>query len=56
MSARNHDQNARSSRTPPVQPDYADEISTETLEAIRRLADPDGKRAKARTLIYQPAW
>jgi hypothetical protein len=32
-------------------PDYADEITSEQLEAIRNRIDPDGTRAKRRTLI-----
>jgi hypothetical protein len=43
-------------RTPPVQPDYPDEITPQQLEVIRRLADPDGSKAKRRTLLYAPAW
>jgi hypothetical protein len=47
---------AKVGRTPPRQPDYQDEVTPEQLEAIRRLSDPDGKRAKSRTLVHSPAW
>lgn len=47
---------AKAGRTPPRQPDYQDEITPERLDVIRRLADPDGARAKERTLLYSPAW
>lgn len=43
-------------RKPLKQPDYADEISEEQLEAIRKLADPEGKRAKKRVLLYADTW
>lgn len=42
--------------TPPACPDYADEITTEQLETIRGRTDPDGDRAKRRTMIHAPAW
>lgn len=47
---------ASTGRTPPRQPDYPDEISSEQLEAIRKMTDPDGKRAEKRTELYSPAW
>lgn len=45
---------ARTSRTPPSQPDYPDELTPEQLDAIRRLAGTD--TAKERQLLYSPAW
>jgi hypothetical protein len=41
---------------PPPCPDYADEITADQLDAIRRRIDPDGNRAKRRTVIHAPAW
>lgn len=43
-------------QTPPKQPDYSDEISVEQLDAIRKLADPQGKHAANRVLLYPDAW
>ena len=43
-------------RTPPRQPDYQDEILKEQLDAIRHLADPEGKHASGRVLLYPDAW
>lgn len=50
MSARKQNRPIHS-RIPP-HPNYEDEISQEQIEAIRRLADPDGKRAEKRVLLY----
>lgn len=39
-------------RAAPPHPDYNDEISHERMDIIRRLADPDGKRAAKRVIMY----
>lgn len=36
----------------PLHPEYNDEITTEQMDVIRRLADPDGKRAARRVALY----
>lgn len=36
----------------PVHPEYNDEIGIEQMDAIRKLADPDGKRAARRVALY----
>lgn len=36
----------------PAHPEYNDEISSEQINTIRRLADPDGKRAAKRVVLY----
>lgn len=46
----------RMGRTPPHQPDYPDELTTEQLDAIRKHVDPNGEQAKQRELLYSPAW
>jgi hypothetical protein len=56
MSADKLNRPVKSGRTPQRQPDYPDEICQDTIEAIRKLADPDGTMAKKRTLLYSPAW
>ena len=56
MSERKFDPVAKVGRTPPMQPDYGDEITSAQLEAIRREADPDGGKAMGRILLYAPAW
>ena len=43
-------------RTPPRQPDYRDELTSEQIEAIRKLSDPDGSKAAKRTVLHAPAW
>jgi hypothetical protein len=45
-------------RNPPPPPpnDYSDEVSDEQLEALRKLVDPDGTRAKHRRLLCEPGW
>lgn len=50
------DEARKAGRTPPRQPDYQDEISAEQIEAIRRLADPDGANAQTRVLLYPAGW
>ena len=50
------DEARKAERTPPRQPDYQDEISAEQMEAIRKLADPDGANAKTRVLLYPAGW
>lgn len=42
--------------TPPACPDYADEVTNEQIEAIRQRVDPNGDRAKRRTIVHAPAW
>lgn len=36
----------------PAQPNYDDELTAEQVEALRKLADPDGSRARKRVLLY----
>jgi hypothetical protein len=43
---------ARNLKAAPPHPLYDDEISSEQLDAIRRLADPEGKRAAKRVILY----
>jgi len=43
-----------SGQTPPVCPNYSDELTREQHDAIRRLANPD--REAPRTLLHAPAW
>lgn len=52
MTARKDHRPHRNHRPIPVHPDYQDEISEAQIEAIRSLADPDGKRASKRVLMY----
>ena len=56
MSADTQKQTVKARRTPPRQPDYQDEILKEQLDAIRHLADPEGKNASGRVLLYPDAW
>ncbi|RZT56982.1 hypothetical protein EV283_1039 [Sphingomonas sp. BK036] len=41
---------------PPLQPNYQDELTDDHASAIRKAADPDGKRAAARNPLYNPGW
>jgi hypothetical protein len=43
-------------KLPPAQPNYQDELTTEQLEVIAKLVDPDGNRASQRKLIYSAGW
>ncbi|MEP2735592.1 MAG: hypothetical protein ABJP34_04775 [Erythrobacter sp.] len=52
MSARKTVQQGRVRKTGPAHPNYQDEITNGQLEAIRHLADPDGKRASKRVALY----
>jgi hypothetical protein len=56
MSANTQKRTVKARRTPPRQPDYQDEILKEQLDAIRHLADPEGKHASGRVLLYPDAW
>ena len=56
MAADTQKQTVKARRTPPRQPDYQDEILKEQLDAIRHLADPEGKHASGRVLLYPDAW
>ena len=56
MSADTQNRPVKARRTPPRQPDYQDEILKEQLDAIRHLADPEGKHASGRVLLYPEAW
>lgn len=51
MTARKNNRQAAHKAVPP-HPEYNDELSREQVEAIRRLADPDGARAKKRVALY----
>lgn len=52
MTAKTHHGPRHNHKAPPPHPDYADEISSKQIEVIRHLADPDGKRAAKRVLMY----
>ena len=41
---------------PQPHPNYQDELSKEQIETIRKLADPDGRNAGGRVLLYPDAW
>lgn len=52
MSARKSVRQGRVRKAGPAHPNYQDEITFDQLNAIRRLADPDGKRAAKRVALY----
>jgi len=52
MTVRKHERPAKNGRQVPIHPNYQDEIGPEAIDAIRKLADPDGKRAASRVLLY----
>lgn len=52
MTVQKHERPAKIGRQVPVQPNYPDEISDSAMDAIRKLADPDGTRAASRVLLY----
>lgn len=52
MSASKTARPARNAKAAPPHPLYDDEISSEQLDVIRRLADPDGARAAKRVILY----
>lgn len=52
MSAHKLHRPGRNHRAAPPHPMYNDEISESQIEAIRHLADPDGKRAGKRVILY----
>ena len=52
MSARKHGRPGRNHQGAPPHPEYHDEITNDQIEVIRRLADPDGKRAAKRVILY----
>lgn len=56
MSANTQNRPVKTSRTPPRQPDYQDEILKNQMVAIRQLADPEGKHARGRVLLYPEVW
>lgn len=41
---------------PQPHPNYQDELSKDQIETIRKLADPDGRNANGRVLLYPDAW
>ena len=43
---------ARNHKLAPPPSDYHDEISKDQIAAIRHVADPDGKRAGKRVILY----
>lgn len=49
--SRPHGRNA-----PQPHPNYQDELTREQIEEIRKIADPDGRNAKGRVLLYPDAW
>ncbi|MEL7685538.1 hypothetical protein AAG594_14465 [Citromicrobium bathyomarinum] len=52
MSARKFVRAGRFRKTGPAHPNYQDEINDDQIQTIRRLADPDGKRAAKRVALY----
>lgn len=52
MSPRKTARPASSLKAAPPHPLYDDEISSKQLDAIRRLADPEGTRAAKRVILY----
>lgn len=52
MTERQHKRHVRAARPARPHPNYNDEISIEQIEVIRKLADPDGRRAAKRVLLY----
>ena len=52
MSADKHVRPTRNPKSAPPHPDYHDEISKDQIAAIRHLADPEGKRASKRVILY----
>lgn len=52
MSAKKADMQSRAYKAAQPHPAYDDEISEEQINVIRKLADPDGKRAAKRVLLY----
>lgn len=52
MSANKHDRPGLNKNAAPPHPDYNDEITDEQIAAIRHLADPEGKRAGKRVVMY----
>jgi len=52
MSASKHPRPSRNHKAAPPHPTYEDEITAQQMEVIRHLADPEGKRAAKRVLLY----
>lgn len=52
MSANKHLRPGRNHKAAPPHPDYNDEITDDQIAAIRHLADPEGKRAGKRVVLY----
>ena len=52
MNARKSVRQGRVRKAGPAHPNYQDEISVDQLQVIRRLADPEGKRASKRVALY----
>ena len=52
MNARKSVRQGRVRKAGPTHPNYQDEITIAQLDVIRRLADPDGKRAAKRVALY----
>ena len=52
MNARQPARSRRMSKACPAHPVYNDNLSESQIEAIRKLADPEGKRAAKRVLLY----
>jgi len=52
MSSRKHPRPGRNPKAAPPHPTYDDEISEAQIDTIRHLADPDGKRASKRVILY----
>lgn len=52
MSANKHSRARQNTHAPRAHPDYSDEISGDQIAVIHRMADPDGRRAAKRVLLY----
>lgn len=52
MNAKKADRQGRALKAARPHPAYNDEISSDQIDAIRKLADPDGKRAAKRVVLY----
>lgn len=52
MSVRKNTRPGRNHKAAPPHPTYDDEITQEQMDVIRRIADPEGKRAAKRVILY----
>ena len=52
MFSKKASRQTRSLKAAPPHPNYEDEISEKQIQVIREIADPDGKRASKRVVLY----